>query len=92
MKICEEEFWRSLDPRKVNFREKWRNCCRRRDTKQREATDELAVIPKRILDQAKANIKKEDMLFKAIRSDIKFVECGGNDIDWQRNRTFFEWA
>ena len=47
------------------------------------------MIPKRILDQAKANIEKEDTLFKAVRSDIKYVECGGNDIDWQRNRTFF---
>ena len=47
------------------------------------------MIPKRILDQAKVNIEKEDTLFKAVRSDIKYVECGGNAIDWQRNRTFF---
>ena len=30
-KICEEEFWRSLDPRKVNWREKLSNFCLRRD-------------------------------------------------------------
>jgi hypothetical protein len=38
------------------------------------------VIPKRILDQAKENIEKEDKLFKQVRSDLKYVECGGNDV------------